>query len=124
MEIVDLDQPPGRDESAFLVSLLGAVCRPSLPLAPGTIIEAPQTSGSGSGKGLMARAISIVAFGRTPAATASAEREEFEKRISSALISGSPVVFLDNVNSTALRSSTLASAITERPARLRSLRQA
>jgi hypothetical protein len=107
------------DESAFLCSLLTAVCRASLPLAPGTIIRAPQTSGSGAGKGLLVRALSLIAFGQLPAATPSAEKDEFEKRIASTLISGSPVVFLDNVNSIALRSNTLASAITERPARIR-----
>jgi hypothetical protein len=119
IEVVDIDQPPALDESAFLCSLLTAVCRPSLSLAPGSIIRAPQTSGSGTGKGLLVRAISLVAFGRRPEATPSAEKDELEKRIESTLISGSPVVFVDNVNSTALRSTTLASAITERPARIR-----
>ena len=35
--VVDLNKPPGRDESAFLVALLTAVCRPSLHLAPGVM---------------------------------------------------------------------------------------
>jgi hypothetical protein len=33
IEVVDITLPPGRDESAFLVALLTAVCRPSLWLA-------------------------------------------------------------------------------------------
>ena len=41
--VVDLSQPPGMDESSFLVSLLGAVCRASLWLAPGSLIRAAQT---------------------------------------------------------------------------------
>ena len=30
VEIIDITQPPGQDESAFLLALLTAVCRPSL----------------------------------------------------------------------------------------------
>jgi hypothetical protein len=33
LEVLDVDQPPGLDESTFLVALLTAVCRPNLPLA-------------------------------------------------------------------------------------------
>ena len=40
--IVDLSHQPGMDESSFLVSLLGAVCRASLWLAPGSLIRAAQ----------------------------------------------------------------------------------
>ena len=53
--VVDLSQPAGVDESSFLVSLLGAVCRASLWLAPGLLIRAAQHSGSGAGKGKLAR---------------------------------------------------------------------
>ena len=35
VQVVDIEQPPGLDESAALVALLTAVCRPSLHLAPG-----------------------------------------------------------------------------------------
>jgi hypothetical protein len=41
VDVVDLAKRPGRDESAFLVALLTAICRPSLWLAPGFLIEAP-----------------------------------------------------------------------------------
>ena len=34
VEVVNADRPPGMDESAALVALLTAICRPSLPLAP------------------------------------------------------------------------------------------
>jgi putative DNA primase/helicase len=39
VEVVDLSLPPGRDESAFLVDLQTAVCRSSLPLAPGAFSQ-------------------------------------------------------------------------------------
>jgi hypothetical protein len=79
-------------------------------------------SGAGAGKGLLARCICIIAFGREPhAVTAGATAEELEKRIAAELIEGSPALFLDNLNYTAFRSNLLASAITERPARVRLL---
>jgi hypothetical protein len=47
--VVDMSSPPGRDESAFLVALLTAVCRPSLHLAPGVLLRAAPMSGAGAG---------------------------------------------------------------------------
>lgn len=41
IDLVDLDNPPGLDESAFLAGLMTAVCRPSLHLAPGLLARAP-----------------------------------------------------------------------------------
>jgi hypothetical protein len=121
--VVDLGQPPGIDESSFLVSLLGAVCRPSLWLAPGSLIRAAQTSGSGAGKGKLARCICAVAYGRQPSAvTAGGSSEEFEKRISAALLEGGPAVLLDNCNNMTLRSASLDSALTERPSKVRQFR--
>ena len=79
-------------------------------------------SGAGAGKGLLARCICIIAFGRDPhAVTSGATPEELEKRIAAELIEGSPALFLDNLNNTAFKSDLLASAITERPARVRPL---
>ena len=119
---VDTSKTPGRDESSFLVALLTAVCRPSLHLAPGVLLRAAPVSGAGAGKGLLARCICIIAFGREPhAVTAGATAEELEKRIAAELIEGSPALFLDNLNNTAFKSDLLASAITERPARVRLL---
>ena len=120
--VVDTAKAPGRDESAFLVALLTAVCRPSLYLAPGVLLRAAPMSGAGAGKGLLARCICIIAFGRDPhAVTSGATPEELEKRIAAELIEGSPALFLDNLNNTAFKSDLLASAITERPARVRPL---
>jgi hypothetical protein len=120
--LVDQNKPPGRDESSFLMALLTAVCRPSLHLAPGVLLRAASMSGAGAGKGLLARCICIIAFGREPhAVTAGATAEEMEKRIAAELIEGSPTLFLDNLNNIAFKSNLLASAITERPARVRLL---
>ena len=66
VDVTDLGDPPGHDESAFLVGLLTAVCRPSLCLAPGLLIRAPEISGPGTGKGLLVRAISVNAYGSQP----------------------------------------------------------
>jgi hypothetical protein len=120
--VVDTIRAPGRDESSFLVALLTAVCRPSLSLAPGVLLRAAPLSGAGAGKGLLARCICNIAFGREPhAVTAGGTSEELEKRIAAELIEGRPTLFLDNLNNTAFRSDLLASAITECPARVRPL---
>ena len=120
VDVVDLAESAGRDESAFLVALLTAICRPSLWLAPGFLIEAPALSGAGTGKGLLVRAICAVAFGIRPRAfTAGHDRQELEKRIAADLVQAAPALFLDNVNGAVVRSDTLATVITERPARVR-----
>jgi hypothetical protein len=79
-------------------------------------------SGAGAGKGLLARCISIVAFGSEPhAVTGGASSEELEKRIAAELMEGGSTLFLDNLNNTSFKSDLLASAITERPSRIRLL---
>jgi hypothetical protein len=119
---VDVSKPPRRDESAFLVAALTAVCRSSLDFAPGVLLRAAAISGAGAGKGLLARCICNLAFGREPhAVTAGTTADELEKRIASELIEGNSTLFLDNLNDTAFKSNLLASAITEQPARIRVL---
>jgi putative DNA primase/helicase len=121
-EVVDLDQPPSMDESAFLVSLLTATCRPHLWLAPGYLVRAPEISGAGTGKGLLVRSICAIAFGIQPRAfTKGADRQELDKRLASDLIKAIQVLFLDNFNSAMLRSEILASVLTERRACVRPL---
>jgi hypothetical protein len=122
IDLVDLAHPPGLDESTFLTGLLTAICRPSLWLAPGLLIRAPEISGAGTGKGHLVRSISTIAFGVNPRAfTKGGDRQELDKRLASDLIGAAPIVFLDNVNGSILRSDTLASVLTERPARVRPL---
>jgi hypothetical protein len=121
-EVVDLAQPPGLDESTFLVGLVTAICRPELWLAPGFLVRAPEISGAGSGKGLLMRAVCAIAFGIQPRAfTKGGDRQELDKRLASDLIEAAPMLFLDNVNGSILRSDILASILTERPARVRPL---
>ena len=120
--VVDLSKPPGAAESAALISLLTAICRPSLPLAPGFMVTAPIGSGSGVGKGLLVRVIAAIAYGYEPRAfNAGRTAEEMDKRLGAELICADPILLLDNVNSTALRSDTLASVLTESPTRIRLL---
>ena len=119
-DVVDTSLPPGESESAFLCGLFTAICRASLWLTPGFLVTAPDISGAGSGKGLLVQTICATAFGTPPAAfTAGMDKTELDKRLVAALMQASPAVLIDNVNSTALRSDTLASVITERPTQAR-----
>lgn len=121
---VVVDELPRRDESAFLAALLTAVCRANLPLAPGLMIVAAKLSGAGSGKGLLVRAVSAIAFGASPRAfTAGRDPHELDKRLTAELIGADPCLFIDNVNGAVLQSDTLASVLTERPARTRVMRE-
>jgi hypothetical protein len=64
----------------------------------------------------------MIAYGREPhAVTGGGTAQELEKRIGAELMEGGPALFLDNLNNMALKSDLLASAITERPARVRVL---
>ena len=122
LSVVDMSKPAKLDETAALSALMTAVCRPSLHLAPGFMVNAPAISGAGAGKGLLVRAISLIAYGTPPRAfTAGVEKGELDKRLVAELIEAAPAVFLDNVNNTSLRSDLLASVLTERPARVRIL---
>jgi hypothetical protein len=117
---VDLTKPAGLDESSFLAALVTAVCRQSLDLAPGFLCDAPNFSGAGTGKGLLVKAICVIASGVKPSAfTSGHDAEEFDKRLTSALTEAHPAVFLDNFNSKNLTSDILASVLTESPAMVR-----
>ncbi len=84
---IDINEPPGADESAALVGLLTAVCRSSLRLAPALLVRAPSFSGAGVGKGLLVRVIAAIAYGIAPRAmTARGSTEEMDKRLVAALI--------------------------------------
>jgi hypothetical protein len=116
VEIVDLDQPPGQDESAFLAAQLTAICRPSLDRAPGFLLKAPALSGAGTGKGMLVRAICAIAFGMEPTPfTAGENRAELDKRLVAVLVRGEPAVFLDNFNGRFLKSELMAQLLTEGP---------
>src|SRR5262245_30091828 len=120
IDMIDLDTPPGLDESSYLACLMTGVCRPSLDFGPGSLGTAADISGAGTGKGKLTRAICLIAHGISPAAiTAGHDASELEKRLTASLIEASPAVFLDNVNREGLRSNTLASVLTESPAKVR-----
>ncbi len=122
LKYIDLNQPARLHESTFLAGLLTGVCRPSLWFSPALLFDAPSINGSGSGKGKLAWAVSHIAFGFSPRKSGKGhEMAEFDKRLVGKLIGCDPVVFFDNINGTALRSDTLASVITERPAEVRVL---
>jgi hypothetical protein len=122
VEVVDLNKPIGHDESAALMALLTAICRPSLWLAPGLVVTAPEMSGAGTGKGLLVRAICEIAFGVRPRAfTGGHDSAELDKRIVAEAIKAVPALLLDNVNGAVLLSDTLACLMTERPASVRIL---
>jgi hypothetical protein len=120
VDVVDLNLGAGLDESSYLACLMSGVCRASLDFVPGSLGTAADISGAGTGKGKLTRAICLIAHGISPAAiTAGHNAEELEKRLTASLIEAAPAVFLDNVNREALRSNTLASVLTEDPAKVR-----
>jgi Bifunctional DNA primase/polymerase, N-terminal len=124
VEVVDPREPAGLDESAFLVAMLTAGCRPSLQTAPGFLCDAPSFSGAGTGKGLLVKANCIIASGAPPHAfTSGHDASELDKRLTAALIQARPAIFLDNFNAKELSSDTLASALTENPAQVRIMGQ-
>jgi hypothetical protein len=113
LDVVDIAQPPGLDESTFLVGLLTAVCRPSIPLAPGILIRAPQGSGTGEGKGLLVEALGRIAFDVEPCSfTKGGSTQNLDKSLAAALIQSRPILSIDNVNST-LQSDLLAQCLSE-----------
>lgn len=114
-----LSQAPDLDESTFLTAILTAVCRPSLPMAPGFIFRSPQYSGAGTGKGKLVRAISRIAFDYAPRAFTIGDRPELDKRLTAAIFEAAPVIFIDNVNAEVLRSNLLAQIVTENPCAIR-----
>jgi hypothetical protein len=122
VDTVDHGEPIGIDETSFVCALLTAVCRPSLLLAPGLLLNAPAISGAGSGKGLLVRAIGMIAYGaHVRPFTPGNDRHEMDKRLVAEIMEGKPILAMDNVNATLLRSNTLASLLTERPAGVRIL---
>jgi hypothetical protein len=120
VSVVDLSKPPGADESACITALFTAVCRPSLDRVPGLLATAPHLSGAGTGKGKLVRFISEVAYGFQPSALTPGDGSaELDKRLSSELMTATPIILLDNVNGRELQSNLIASAITENPAQVR-----
>jgi hypothetical protein len=115
-----IDGRPEEDQrrlrAAFTAAALTAVLRPSLPSAPAILLD-PNVAGAGKGKA--ARALAVIATGRHPSLiTEGHSPEETEKRLAAAILSGAPVILLDNLQRE-LASSTLESGLTEGVATIR-----
>jgi putative DNA primase/helicase len=83
------------DLSVAISGLLTALLRGSLPTAPVYLVRADTP---GTGKSYLVDATAIIATGRLcPVITAGKSPDESEKRIGSVLLSGSPIVSLDNL---------------------------
>lgn len=111
---VDLDQPPGSDESTALVALLAAISRPFLDRAPGTLVTAPSINGSGAGKGLLVSVICTIAYGAPPKViNASPKLGQFDEQLGATLMQAAPALSIDNANGLVPPSSLMDSILTE-----------
>jgi hypothetical protein len=84
----------GIDADVVVAAILTGIARPALRYAPMFFFSAPQP---GSGKSLMAKAVSKIVTGHGGAVITLAEREEeTEKRLGAAFMAGDPVIIIDN----------------------------
>jgi putative DNA primase/helicase len=103
--------------SVAIAAILTAVIRRMLPTAPGFGFTSPVP---GSGKGLLCDTIAYLAHGRQPSSLTQGSEEETEKRISSALMRGDPVISIDNITEP-VTGAKLLSVLTQQFADLRPL---
>src|SRR5262245_56979558 len=90
----------------FLTPILRTAIAGPVPLA---LIDAPQ---AGTGKSLLTRLLATIVTGRSAAImTAPASDEEFRKKITSHLLSGTSLMLFDNIEGP-LRAGSLAAALT------------
>src|SRR5579864_8315532 len=81
-------------EAVALAAMLTALIRASLPTSPLVAYDAPT---AGTGKSLLAEIVGLVAMGvRPPALSQGQSEEENEKRLSTVLMAGDPVILMDN----------------------------
>lgn len=84
-----------QDRAAVIAAVLTALVRRVLPSAPLVGITAPAP---GTGKSMLADAISVIATGRRVAVLGLGKDEiEGDKRLQSALLAGDPVMAIDNI---------------------------
>jgi hypothetical protein len=109
----------GKDDRAVALSLiLTAIVRSGLPTAPMHGFDAPV---AGAGKSKLVDIASILATGHEAGVTAQGEdREEAEKRLSSLLMRGDPIIALDNCE-TALEGVLINQTLTQTRVELRIL---
>jgi putative DNA primase/helicase len=97
------------DESVAIAGLLTAPCRKSFDVAPAFAASAPEF---GSGKSFLVDCIHMVAFGTTaPVIDATADDDEFRKRLETELMQGAAAIAFDNVTAT-LGGDTFSSMLT------------
>lgn len=101
------------DRTNVLALMLTPILRPIIdgpvPLA---VVRAAK---AGNGKSLLAKAAFVVLSGRVPptVSLATQDEDEADKRLTSILLDGEPIVFIDNVpTGTVVRSAALARALT------------
>lgn len=84
------------DRAVALSSILTAVIRPALPVAP---LHGIRASTAGTGKSYLVDVFSTIATGRPCSVMAVGKtEEETEKRLGALLLDGAPVISIDNVN--------------------------
>lgn len=106
------------DHVAAVAGVISALVRRSLPSAPMLPISAPTP---GTGKSLLAEAISVIVHGRAPAMLALGEDEaETEKRLYSALLAGDSLLVADNIE-TPLKGALLCQMLTQSSVQFRPL---
>jgi len=103
--------------SVALAAMLTGMIRRILPTAPGFAFTSPVP---GSGKGLLCDTIAYLTHGRQPSSLTQGNEEETEKRISSALMRGDPVIVIDNITRPII-GDKLLSILTQQIADLRPL---
>lgn len=85
------------DRGAMLAAILGAVCRPGLSIAPGTMFDAPV---QGSGKTLAAESVAALVRGSrgvAPWVGGAHAEAEMAKRLVSLCLEGAQALVLDNI---------------------------
>lgn len=86
----------GASRSVALSAILSCVARGAMQTVPLHAMTAPV---AGSGKSFIVDIVSAIATGeRAPVISAGQNEEETEKRLGAALLSGQPIVSIDNVN--------------------------
>lgn len=84
------------DKSVALSGLITPICRAAMTVAPLHAISAPT---AGSGKSFLVDLFSgLISGTAAPATPVGKVEEETEKRLSSAMMEGAPIIVLDNVN--------------------------
>lgn len=93
--VSDLPFVSVHDKSAFISGIITALVRRVLPSAPLIGITAPTP---GTGKSMVADAMSIIATGRRAAVIGLGKDDiEADKRLTGALLAGDPVIAIDNI---------------------------